>query len=169
MRSRIERDAGLSPTRRRDCRGRARTTPLFAICCIFAASSLWAQEQGPITPLKPTGSIFVRPYKAAIVPPIRLGNSPRLRDLIRAGNLYLTVQDAIALTLENSIDLESDRYNALLGQWNLERYQAGGTLPGVPSGSSQASSVVSGQGVGRKPIGSRNKHHWRWRCIRLRQ
>ena len=34
-----------------------------------------------------------------------------------------------------------------LGQWNLERAQAGGALPGVPSGASQAGSVASGQGV----------------------
>ncbi|MGA8594413.1 MAG: TolC family protein [Bryobacteraceae bacterium] len=120
---------------------------LRCVCCLVAVSTVWAQEQGPIVPLKPTGSVFVRPYEAATVPPIRLGNSPRLRDLIRAGNLYLTVQDAIALTLENSIDLESDRYNALLGQWSLERYQAGGALPGVPSGVSQTTTVASGQGV----------------------
>jgi outer membrane protein len=119
----------------------------LSLCWLFVGASAQAQEQGAIVPLKPTGSIIVRPYEPATVPPIRLGNSPRLRDLIRAGNLYLTVQDAIALTLENSIDIESDRYNALLGQWSLERYQAGGALPGVPSGVSQANSVASGQGV----------------------
>jgi outer membrane protein TolC len=61
--------------------------------------------------------------------------------------LYLTVQDAIALALENNIDLETDRYQPLIDQWNVQLYQGGGALPGVPVGSSQVSTVVSGQGV----------------------
>jgi outer membrane protein TolC len=61
--------------------------------------------------------------------------------------LYLTKQDAIALALENNIDIEVSRYNPLISEWQLERAQAGGALPGVPSGASQAGSVASGQGV----------------------
>jgi len=57
------------------------------------------------------------------------------------------VHDAIALALENNIDIENARYNISLTAWNLERSQAGGALPGVPSGSTQASSVQNGQGV----------------------
>ncbi len=45
------------------------------------------------------------------VPPVRLQNSGRLANLVRAGMLYLTVQDAIALALENNIDIEVARYN----------------------------------------------------------
>jgi outer membrane protein TolC len=82
-----------------------------------------------------------------VVPPARLANSDRLRELIRAGTLYLTAQDAIALALENNIDIEVSRYNPAIAAWNLERSQAGGALPGVPSGASQAASVASGQGV----------------------
>ena len=47
--------------------------------------------------------------------------------------------------MENNIDIESHRYDAT--GWRLERAQAGGALPGVPTGASQASSVASGQGV----------------------
>ncbi len=61
--------------------------------------------------------------------------------------LYLTVQDAIALALENNIDLEVARYNPILSEWQLERSQAGGALPGVPSSAAQAGNVASGQGV----------------------
>ena len=61
--------------------------------------------------------------------------------------LYLTVQDAIALALENNIDIEVARYNPILAEWQLERSRAGGALPGVPSGASQAGNVASGQGV----------------------
>jgi outer membrane protein TolC len=100
-----------------------------------------------IDPERPSAPIFWRPYLAADVPPARLSNSPRLQDLIRAGTLYLTVQDTIALVLENNIDIEVSRYNPILADWNLERAQAGGALPGVPNGASTVGSVASGQGV----------------------
>ncbi|MDQ2711836.1 MAG: TolC family protein, partial [Acidobacteriota bacterium] len=109
-------------------------------------TTTWGQQQA-IAPQKPTGFIVVRPYEAASVPPIRLRNSLRLQDLIRGGKLYLTVQDAIALALENNIDIETDRYNPLIDRWNVERAEAGGALPGVPSGTAQAGTVASGQGV----------------------
>jgi outer membrane protein TolC len=113
-------------------------------------SLIWAQDTQPlesIAPIRAQASGFVQPYLPVTVPPIRLTNSSRLRDLVRAGTLYLTAQDAIALALENNIDLESSRYNPLISEWQLERAQAGGALPGVPSGASQAGSVATGQGV----------------------
>ena len=44
------------------------------------------------------------------VPPIDLSNSGRADQLIRAGNLYLSLSDAIAMALENNIDVEVSRY-----------------------------------------------------------
>lgn len=111
-----------------------------------ATLPVWAQDQS-IAPERSQKSVFVRPYLAPTVPPVRMGNSGRLRSLVRAGKLYLTVQDAIALAIENNIDIEVNRYNPLIEQWNLQRAEAGGPLPGVPSGVSQAGSVATGQGV----------------------
>jgi outer membrane protein TolC len=91
--------------------------------------------------------MFLRPYTAPEIPPVRPGNSGRFADLIRGGNLYLTAHDAILLVLENNIDIEIARYNPILLAWRLERTQAGGALPGVPSQSTQASSNAAGQGV----------------------
>ncbi len=114
----------------------------------------WAQQVGApagtpasIDPVRPVGRIYKRPYEPATIPPVRLGNSDRLRSLIRAGKLYLTPHDAIALALENNIDIEVARYTPISLAWQLERSSAGGALPGVPSGASQASSVTNGQGV----------------------
>ncbi|MBV9761006.1 MAG: TolC family protein [Acidobacteriaceae bacterium] len=118
---------------------------LAVVLSIACAAPVWAQDS--VAPVKPIGSIAVRPYKAAFIPPAPLANSGRLRSLVQAGKLYLTVQDAIALALENNIDIEIDRYNPLTDQWNLERYEGGGALPGVTSGQSLAGSVASGQGV----------------------
>ena len=49
---------------------------------------------------------------------------------MRAGTLYLTVQDAIALALENNIDLDVSRYNPLAASWQVERAEAGGAFTG---------------------------------------
>ncbi|MGA3043153.1 MAG: hypothetical protein ABSF54_20435, partial [Bryobacteraceae bacterium] len=53
---------------------------------------------------------FVRPYEAKPVPPVNLQNSKRIFDLVRAGQLYLSLADAIALALENNLDIEEERY-----------------------------------------------------------
>jgi len=116
-----------------------------SIAAILCLSTLtWAQD---IEPVRPQAAVIFRPYLPVTVPPVRLANSPRLNQLVRAGTLYLTAQDAIALALENNIDIEVSRYNPFITAWQLERAQAGGALPGVPSSASQAGSVASGQGV----------------------
>jgi outer membrane protein len=115
--------------------------------CLFWLGSPAAAQQNSIAPVRPSAPILWRPYSAALVPPVRLGNSSRLPSLMRAGMLYLTVQDAIALALENNVDIEIARYSPLASDWQIERAEAGGALPGVPSAAAQASSVASGQGV----------------------
>jgi outer membrane protein TolC len=115
--------------------------------CIFWPVSFASAQQASIEPVRPSAPVLWRPYLAPEVPPVRLSNSARLRDLVRAGKLYLTAQDAIALALENNIDLEVARYDPIAWTWRVERAQAGGALPGVPSGASQAVSVANGQGV----------------------
>ena len=122
---------------------RARQVLAAGLCCISVGSA----QQASIEPVRPSAPVVIRPYLAPGVPPVRLLNSTRLHDLIRAGNLYLSAQDAIALVLENNVDLEIGRYNPYLAQWQLERSQAGGALPGVPSSASQAGSVAAGQGI----------------------
>ena len=118
---------------------------------ILVAGALFVAECGaqslPFTIEKPSGSAILRPYRARTVPEARLNNSGRLNSLLRAGKLYLTVQDAIALAIENNLGLEVDRYGPLLAQASLERAQTGGPIRGVPSASAQISSVNSGVGV----------------------
>ena len=82
----------------------------LGLCALFASPFAYGQ-QAEIGPVMARGGVFGR-YSAPIVPPIRLSNSARVRSLIQGGKLYLTAQDAIALALENNIDIESDRYNA---------------------------------------------------------
>jgi outer membrane protein TolC len=96
---------------------------------------------------RPTGPLIVRPYQAPTVAPVNLKNKARIQNFIRAGRIYLTAQDAIALAIENNLELEVERYNGVLAEWAIERAQAGGPIRGVTSGSSQIGQVASGQGI----------------------
>jgi outer membrane protein TolC len=125
-------------------RTRPIVTILMAGWCLVSPSL--AQEQA-IDVERPQAPFLFRPYQAPSVPPARLKNSGRLQDLIRAGKLYLTLQDAIALAIENNLDLEVDRYGPLSAEWQLERQQAGGPLRGVTGGNTLANQNTSGQGV----------------------
>lgn len=91
---------------------------------------------------------FTRKYTPFDVAPINLANSPRLEYLIRAGNIYLSLQDAIALALENNLDIEVQRYGPRLAEANLLRAQAGGLLRGqtqsVSAGPASAVSQLNG-------------------------
>jgi outer membrane protein len=110
-------------------------------------------------PPSPLGFLTAR-YKPRIVPPVNLGNSGRLASLIRAGTLYLTAQDVIALTLENNIDIEMQRYGPLMAREDIRRAEIGGALrspttpiaPGPQSvslaGINVSGSLASGAGVG---------------------
>jgi outer membrane protein TolC len=73
---------------------------------------------------------WTKTYRPTDVPPINLTNSNRMEMLIKGGNLYLSVQDAIALALENNIDIEVQRYGALVQDANILRARAGGALRG---------------------------------------
>ena len=66
------------------------------------------------------------PYRGQLPPPVSLANSGRIESLLRAGNLYLSLQDTLALALENNIDLEIQRYTPRIADYNLLRAQAGG-------------------------------------------
>jgi outer membrane protein len=91
-------------------------------------------------------------YLARDVAPINLSNSPRLESLLRGGKLYLSLNDAVALALENNLDIELQRYGPQLAQADLLRAQAGGVIRGIPTsisnGPSSAQSLSTGGGAG---------------------
>jgi outer membrane protein TolC len=62
-----------------------------------------------------------------------MANSPRLDSLLRAGKLYLSLQDAIALALENNLDVELQRYAPATAESDLLRAKGGASvLRGIP-------------------------------------
>ena len=108
-----------------------------------------ASAQSEISVMPATGGLgwFTHPYQASSVPPIRLTNSPRLNELIRAGNLYLSAQDVVALAIENNIDIEVQRYGPLLNREVLRRAEGGGALRSVGLGVAAGPQSVSLEGV----------------------
>lgn len=80
-------------------------------------------------------------YRASTAPPLNLANSPRLENLIRNGKIYVSLNDAIALAIENNLDLAYFRYNFPIAQTDIQRTKAGSPANGV-----NASVVQSTQG-----------------------
>ncbi|HEX3880285.1 MAG TPA: TolC family protein, partial [Bryobacteraceae bacterium] len=115
----------------------------LAVAIIAAAP---CEAQMPVVQ-PPHGPFGVRAYLGTYVGPARVNNSNRIYSLMRAGTLYLTVQDALALALENNIDLEISRYSLPTADWAVERARAGGPIRGVQGGAPQVGSVDSGIGV----------------------
>ena len=90
------------------------------------------------------------PYMPSSVPELDLTNSPRLQNLIRDGKLYISLHDAIALAIENNLDLASFRYNFPIAQTDYQSTKAGSPARGVDTSVVQASSQggFSGSGGG---------------------
>src|SRR4051794_14340170 len=68
----------------------------------------------------------IAPYRPVQAPPNNLTNSTRIESLLRAGNLYLSLQDTIALALENNLDIAIQRYGPQLADAALQSALAGG-------------------------------------------
>jgi len=90
------------------------------------------------------------PYRVPAVAEPRLDNGRRLEDLIVGGKLLLTLGDAIALALENNLDIAVSRYDLPIAQTDLLRAKGGGATRGV-AGAYQSTTLFSGSlggGVG---------------------
>ncbi len=55
----------------------------------------------------------------------RLGNTPRLDDLLRDGKIYLSLSDAVTLALENNYDIAIARINLDIADTDILRTQGG--------------------------------------------
>jgi len=85
---------------------------------------------------------ILKPYESIHIEEPVLTNSPRLDQLIHENKLEITLQDAVELALENSLDIAVQRYYPWISDAGLLNAAAGNTgfsTPGVQIG---ASSVV---------------------------
>jgi outer membrane protein len=129
---------------------------------VFAAGAAWvccrAQEVSIQTPEPKHAALkLMRPFhiEQRVVSPAHLNNAPRLESLVRAGNLYLTAQDVIALALENNLDIAIQRYGPYLAREVLRRAEGGGFLRsvGVPISPGPVSVSLAGVSVNSSGLG----------------
>ncbi|MBI4875574.1 MAG: TolC family protein [Acidobacteria bacterium] len=71
-------------------------------------------------------------------------NSQRAEKLIRAGKLYLSLEDAFALAIENNLDVEIQRLNLGVAATEMLRTQAGGVTRGLNYTLAEAPAGVGG-------------------------
>jgi outer membrane protein TolC len=104
-----------------------------------------AQDKIAIEPARGWG--IISPYRQRVVPPADLSNSGRLESLVRAGKLYLSAQDVVALAIENNLDVEIQRYGPILADEVIRRASGGGTLRDVITPVAAGATSVSSTGV----------------------
>jgi outer membrane protein len=71
------------------------------------------------------------PYVEHPIAPVDLTNSPRIRQLLRSGNIYLSLSDAVALAIENNLDIQLERYTMPSADTEVLRAKGGGVLRGL--------------------------------------
>jgi outer membrane protein TolC len=137
---------------------------LAATATVFASLTLacWAQE-APANPTpqntpeaKPVPALTftkpathfpnpIAPYRPHNVVAPNLANTSRIDSLMHDGKLYLSLNDAIALALENNLDIAIARYNLNIADTDVLRAKAGAQILGVNIGIVQN---TPGGGVG---------------------
>jgi outer membrane protein len=125
---------------------------------VLGASSAGAQQPPPSQPAETAASSrattlgfqakesfpnILGPYQTPTVSAPPMNNSQLLHSLIEEGKLFLNVDNAIALTLENNLDIAVARYQIPFSQADLLRSQGGGAIRGV-TGAFQSAALFSG-------------------------
>jgi outer membrane protein TolC len=134
----------------------------FCVCVLFSQALLLAQtaedSKSPVIDYSQGPEWFpniLRPYQEQKTPSVVLENSARLGNLIRDGKLELTLADAIALALENNLDIAVQRLIPNFAQIDVLRTKSGQASRGfqgasIPGGltSGALGAGVSGGGTG---------------------
>ena len=121
----------------------ARSVVVILLCSAVALPGLAQTPEITRGPNHGLIAWFEGNYVAHPVPKISLEDSPRIDKLMRAGNIYLSLRDAIALALENNLDIEYARFNPKLADANSMRVSAGALLRSVSSSISSGPSSAS--------------------------
>jgi outer membrane protein TolC len=86
---------------------------------------------------------FLAPYRPIPIEHPELANSPRIDQLTHDGKLQLTLQDAVELSLENSLDIVIQRYTPWLADTDILLAKSGGSPRGFLSVAAVPGSVAS--------------------------
>ena len=141
--------------------------------------SLWAQDAAQQPPPAPSASAQpasrqafeirdyskpkihfpnpIAPYTPRAIAPADLTNSPKINQLMRDGKIYLSMDDAVSLALENNLDIAIQRYNVGIADTDVLRAKAGanqilgvnfGVVQNTPGGGVGGLSGSVGSGPG---------------------
>jgi len=84
---------------------------------------------------------LLKPYQQIHIDEPVIINSPRLQQLIHDGKLELTLQDAVELALENSMDIAVQRYYPWIADASILKAKAGGSGYATPGGNFASSTA----------------------------
>jgi outer membrane protein len=87
----------------------------------------------------------IGPYMPRRLAPNNLSNTARIDQLMQDGKLLISIDDAVALALENNLDIGIARYNLDIADTDVLRAKAGASILGVNAGVVQN---TPGGGVG---------------------
>src|SRR6202521_4833456 len=73
---------------------------------------------------------IIAPYESQNVPSPNLANTARIDQLLHDGKIMLSMDDAVALALENNLDIAIARYNLNIADTDLLRAHAGSSILG---------------------------------------
>lgn len=90
----------------------------------------------------------LNPYRPDPVQPLDLENSPRLHDLIHDGRVQLSLSEALALAIENNLDIAVQRYVHPIAQADILRTSSGQAARGVPGALLPSGLSAGALGVG---------------------
>src|SRR5690348_6894815 len=130
-----------------------RRLPLYTLLLILAVA-LPSMAQDHSIDFNPQGINFAKGHSffqsmfgqsALQAPTAALSNSPRVESLLRDGKLYLSLNDAIALALENNLDIAIQRYSMPIADTGILQARSGASPGGASTG---LSSGTPGGGVG---------------------
>ena len=122
---------------------RARCIVAIFLCGVVAAPGFGQTPEITGSTNRGFLSKFTWNYTPHPVPKTSFEDSPRLDKLMSAGIIYLSLRDAIALALENNLDVEYARYNPRLADANVLRASAGQLLRNVSSNISSGPASAS--------------------------
>ncbi|MFL6463445.1 MAG: TolC family protein [Bryobacteraceae bacterium] len=97
-------------------------------------------------PLMDSLAHFGARYGKPTAPALPLGPADRARSLVRDGAIYLSLYDAVALAIENNLDVEVARYNLTIAGTENLRASGGGSLRGIDYAVQESPTGVGGPG-----------------------
>lgn len=130
-------------------------------CVLTAVASLYAQQpalqsiennktepknERVTYPARSSFFDFIAQYRRPDAAALPLNPADRARYLVRNGAIYLSLYDALALAIENNLDVEVARYNLSIAGTELYRASGGGDLRGIDYSVAESPTGVGGPG-----------------------